>query len=261
VKDINIEALIEEAAGLITVSKSIVVFTGAGISTESGIPDFRSPGGIWEKHDPNMFTFGNFIARSDIRKMQWKLFTEGKMAGDAKPNTAHFAVADLDKLGKLDCVVTQNIDFLHQRAGVPDNKVLELHGTMRWAYCLNCGKRYYYEEIKKRLDSGDSDPKCQDCHGIIKPDVVLFGEAMPEVTLEEAYSRAATCDLCIVIGSSLVVYPAALVPYRAVEARARLIIINLSQTALDDQADVLIHAKAGETMPDIVKSVKRKLNA
>jgi NAD-dependent deacetylase len=216
----NPAELIDRAADLIVQARNILVFTGAGISTESGIPDFRSPGGLWNRYDASQMTYGNFLASAENRKMHWEILTGGGLGGEAQPNPAHYAITELDRLGKLDCVVTQNIDYLHQKAGVPESKVFELHGSVRWAYCLNCGQRYEMQIVKLRLAAGDSDPRCESCRGILKPDVVMFGEAMPEVILEESNYRAAACDLCLVVGSSLVVYPAALVPYRAVQSRA-----------------------------------------
>jgi NAD-dependent deacetylase len=161
-------------------------------------------------------------------------------------------------LGKLDCVITQNVDNLHQKAGVPGDKVFELHGNMQWTVCLSCGKRYPLTEIKVRLDAGEEIPDCEVCHGILKPDAVFFGEALPVEVLEEATERSRNCDLFIVIGSTLIVYPAADMPVHAVKRGAKLVIINLSSTPMDWKATVLIRAKAGETMSRIIKRVTEK---
>jgi NAD-dependent deacetylase len=256
----DLEALAEKAADLILESRKLVVFTGAGISTESGIPDFRSPGGIWDRFDPDDFTISKFLHNPESRRKQWQMFGEGMITEKAEPNDAHVAIAELYKLGKLDCVITQNIDNLHQKAGVPDDMVFELHGNMKWAVCLKCGRRYEFGAIKSRLDSGEEIPDCQDCRGMLKPDIVMFGEQLPVDTLNEASHRAMASDLFIVIGSTLIVYPAAYMPIYAVESGARLIIVNLSDTSMDSRAAVLIKARAGETMANIVRKVKEKIS-
>ena len=138
----NLNTLADRIANLIVNAKRVVVFTGAGVSTESGIPDFRSPGGIWERFDPNDFTYQRFISNPEARRKWWQILRERGVTTEAEPNPAHYAVAELHKLDKLDCVITQNIDNLHQKAGVPDDKVFELHGNMKWTVCLSCGKRY-----------------------------------------------------------------------------------------------------------------------
>jgi len=187
------------------------------------------------------------------------MLREGGLTTGAKPNLAHYAIAELDSLGKLDCVITQNVDNLHQKAGVPGDKVFELHGNMQWAVCLNCGRRYPFEHVKARLDEGEEIPDCEACHGILKPDAVFFGESLPREVLEEATHRSSNCDLFIVIGSTLVVYPAAYMPSYAVSSRAKLVIINLGSTPMDQEATLVIRAKAGETMAKVIQRVKEKL--
>ena len=243
---------------LIISARKLVVFTGAGISTESGIPDFRSPGGIWSRFDPDDFTYQKFVSDPESRRKQWQMLGEGHLTTMAKPNPAHYAIAELDKLGRLDCVITQNVDNLHQKAGVLADKVFELHGNMQWAVCLSCGQRYPFEQIKVRLDEGEEIPDCEVCHGMLKPNAVLFGEPLPYEVLTEASHRSSNCDLFIVIGSTLVVYPAAYMPIYAVQAGAKLVIINLSSTPMDAEATVLIRAKAGEAMSKIVDKVREK---
>jgi len=255
----NLDALAQEAAELIADARKLVVFTGAGISTESGIPDFRSPGGIWSRFDPEDFTYQKFVADPEARRKQWRMLGEGHLTTDAKPNPAHYAIAELDRLGKLDCVITQNVDSLHHKAGVPAEKVFELHGNVQWVVCLSCGRRYPFEQIKARLEGGEEIPDCEECQGMLKPDAVLFGEQLPAEVLQEASQRSSDCDLFIVVGSTLIVYPAAYMPIYAVRGGARLIIINLSDTPLDAQAAVLIRAKAGEAMSKIVDRVKEKI--
>ena len=254
----DLETLTDKVADLIIKSRKLVVFTGAGISTESGIPDFRSPGGIWDRFDPEDFTYQKFVSDLESRRRQWRMLREGVLTGAASPNPAHDAIAELNRLGRLDCVITQNIDNLHQKAGVPDDRVFELHGNMQWAVCLDCGRRYAFSEIKPRLEKGEEIPDCEACQGMLKPDIVMFGEQLPSQVLHEASQRAYGCDLFIVIGSTLVVYPAAYMPIYATSAGARLVIINLSSIPMDHQATVLIRAKAGETMSKIVQKVREK---
>lgn len=255
----SLESLIEKVAGYIVESRRTVVFTGAGISTESGIPDFRSPGGIWERFDPDDFTFEKFISSAETRRKQWQMFGEGLLTDQAMPNAAHFAIAELYSMGKLDCVITQNIDNLHAKAGVPYDKVFELHGNMRRVRCLDCGRQFLFDEIALRLGRGEEIPDCRECGGMLKPDIVMFGEQLPFAVLEEATRHSRSADLFIVVGSSLVVYPAAYMPQYALQAGATLIIVNLSDTPLDDKASVVINAKAGETMSAIVNRVKEKI--
>ena len=257
----DLEILTGRVADLMLNSRKIVVFTGAGVSTESGIPDFRSPGGIWDRFDPEDFTYQKFVSDPDSRRKQWQLLWGGDLIETAEPNPAHYATAELYKLNKLDCVITQNIDGLHQKAGVPDDKVLELHGNMKRVSCLKCGRRYPLAQIKARLDKGEGIPDCEVCRGILKPDIVLFGEVLPEKVFEEAACHSANCDLFIVIGSTLIVYPAAHMPAYAIEAGARLVIINLSATPMDQQATVLVRAKAGETMTKVIRKLTRKMGS
>ena len=255
----DLDTLANQVADLILSARRIVVFTGAGVSTESGIPDFRSPGGIWSRFDPDDFTYQKFVADPEARKKHWQLLGEGSLTTEARPNPAHHAVAELDRLGKLDCVITQNVDNLHQKAGVPDDKVFELHGNLLWATCLGCGRRYPFEQMKVRLDAGEEVPDCEACHGILKPSAVFFGEALPADVLREATHRSHSSDLFIVIGSTLVVYPAAYMPMYAADSGAKLVIINLSSTPMDDKATVLIRAKAGEAMSKVLQGVREKI--
>jgi NAD-dependent deacetylase len=254
----KLDDLMEKVAELIVNAKKLVVFTGAGVSTESGIPDFRSPGGIWERFDPDDFTYQKFVADPEARRKQWQMLGEGHLTTLAEPNLAHYAIADLDRMGKLDCVITQNVDNLHQKAGVPDDKVFELHGNMQRVVCLGCGKLYPFEQIKLRLDRGEQIPDCEACHGMLKPNAVLFGEQLPYEVLTEASHRSSNCDLFIVVGSTLVVYPAAYMPVYAVQAEAKLVIVNLSSTPMDEEATVLIKAKAGEALSRIVDKVRER---
>ena len=247
---------IERLAQLIIESQKVIVFTGAGISTESGIPDFRSPGGIWSRYDPEDFTIQRFLSSPAARKTIWKMSIEGGLLTEAEPNLAHHAVAELHRLGKLDCVITQNIDSLHQKAGVPEDRVFELHGNVRWVVCLSCRRRFPMPEVLQRIKDGIAVPDCPDCQGILKPDAVFFGEALPQETLQEAIRRAQNCDLFIVIGSTLVIYPAAYIPTYAGEAGATLAIVNLTPTPFDHYAAVVIRGKAGEIMSKVMEEVR-----
>ncbi len=238
----------------------VVVFTGAGVSTESGIPDFRSPGGFWTKFDPEDFTIDKFVSNAETRRKQWRFLISGDLLKEAVPNAAHEAIAELEALGRLDCVITQNIDNLHQKAGNDPGRVYELHGTLHWIRCLECGGRYALEEILKKYRMTDEPPACERCGGIMKPDVIFFGEALPEETLREATRRAGCCDLLIVVGSSLVVYPAATMPVIAKRSGAKLVIVNLTPTPADEIADIVINAFAGETLMRIAAEVKRRLS-
>ncbi len=251
---------IERLAELVAGARHLVAFTGAGVSTESGIPDFRSPGGIWDRFDPNEFTYQNFVGSEAGRKRYWEL---GRMTYPvirrAEPNPAHHALVTLWRLGRLDCVITQNIDDLHQRAGLPRELVLELHGNATRARCLSCEKPYERERIQQWLESGVEVPQCDPpCGGIIKPRTVMFGEAMPQRELEEAERRARASDLFLVVGSSLVVYPAAYMPLHAKQAGARLAIVNLSETPHDDQADLVIRGSAAGVLAAVVERAQSR---
>ena len=252
------EDLVKRVARMIGNAKKIVVFVGAGLSTESGIPDFRSPGGVWDKYDPEDFYFQNFISNRSKREKYWEMATEMYDAmKDAKPNAGHIAVAELEKLGKLDCLITQNIDGLHFKAGNSEDKVLELHGTAMHVACLDCRRRYDRAPIQERIAAGDKAPECDACRGLLKPATISFGQAMPERETAEAFRRSADCDLFIVIGSSLVVYPAAQMPVVAKQSGAKLVIVNRDETACDKRADVIINGQAGAIMAAILDEVKK----
>jgi NAD-dependent deacetylase len=244
---------IDRAARFLVGAQRTVVFTGAGVSTESGIPDFRSPGGLWDRYDPRELTYHNFISTESGRRLYWEIGRRSyPIMRSAEPNPAHLAIAELDRLGRLDCCITQNVDNLHQRAGLAPEKVIELHGNATRARCLACERRYAREVVQEWLDGGVDVPACPACGGIIKPYTVLFGESMPAREMAEAERRARAADVFVVVGSSLVVYPAAYLPAHAREGGATLIIINLSPTPYDAQADVLITGKAGEVMDAVI---------
>ena len=252
---------IEKVAQWIITSKRTVVFAGAGLSTESGIPDFRSPGGVWDRYDPQDFYFQNFLSNETSREKYWQMATEMyEPMKKAQPNPAHLAIAEMEKLGKLDCVITQNVDGLHFKAGNSEERVLQLHGTAMHVSCLSCRKSYDRDMIQERLrKTGGKAPRCDVCGGFLKPATISFGQSMPEKETEEAHRRSSLCDLFIVIGSSLVVHPAASMPLVAKQNGARLVIINRDPTPYDDMADAVIHGQAGTTMAGILKKLREKL--
>jgi len=244
---------IQKGADLIRAASKILVFTGAGLSTESGIPDFRSPGGIWERYDPSDFYFDRILSDEKARINYWKMSAETYATmRDAQPNAAHLALKNLEDTGKLLSIVTQNIDALHHKAGNSAAKIIQVHGTAFTVSCLNCGKQYPRDEIEDRIKAGEAVPYCKACQGILKPDTISFGQAMPQDKMALAVKHAGECDLCIVLGSSLVVYPAAHVPATAAEAGAKLIIINRDRTALDPHAALVLHRTLGEVLPPMV---------
>ena len=247
------DPLIAKGADMINKAEKILVFSGAGLSTESGIPDFRSPGGLWSKYDPSDFYFDKIISDEKARVKYWQMSTETyQIIKDAVPNRAHLAIKTLEDMEKLIAIVTQNIDRLHHKAGNSPDKIIEIHGTVSSVSCLDCGKTYDRDDIEERLRSGVKVPYCDDCSGILKPDTISFGQAMPTEKMALAFTYAQECNLCIVLGSSLVVYPAASVPAHAVERGAALMIINRDETPLDSQADVVIHESVSSALGQMV---------
>lgn len=244
---------IARLSDLVDACERAVVFTGAGISTESGIPDFRSPGGLWTRMKP--IQFQDFVRSREVRREAWARRFEGEdTIAAAQPNAGHRAVARLVGMGIVSAVVTQNIDGLHQLAGVPDDRVIEVHGTARYCKCLACGSRYDNAEVRQMwADSGGEAPDCTVCGGIIKSATISFGQPMPESEMERAAAEALSCDLMLAIGSSLVVYPAAGVPLTAKRNGARLVILNREETELDHLADLVINAEIGPVLSAVAK--------
>jgi NAD-dependent deacetylase len=241
----------EALAHLIHAAKRIVVFTGAGISTESGIPDFRSPGGIWSKS--RVIYFDEFMRSRDARIEAWtRLFNGRKMLSGAEPNAGHRAVAKLFERGLLTHVITQNVDGLHQASGVPDDRVIELHGNSTYAKCLECGARYTLDDMQTQFEATGEPPSCEVCCGHVKSATISFGQAMPEREMGRAQQATEACDLMIAIGSSLVVYPAAGFPILAKRLGAKLAILNREPTDMDEIADVVVNAEIGPTLSRIV---------
>jgi NAD-dependent deacetylase len=251
---------IETVSEWIAQARRIIVFTGAGVSTESGIPDFRSAGGLWDRYDPDEFRFRRFLESEETRKKYWKMHTEiYELFTKVRPNVAHEACVELDRLGRLECVITQNVDNLHVEAGLAPDKVIEIHGNALQVGCLECDARHPRSEVQRWLEAGEEVPLCRKCGGLLKPRTISFGQGMPVEEMQEAEARMKRCDLFIVIGSSLVVYPAADMPVRAKGNGARLVIINMTPTPFDEQADVVIYGKAGEAMGQILDRVKQIL--
>lgn len=246
----------KKGAKLMLESKKILIFSGAGLSTESGIPDFRSHGGLWEKYDPSDFYFDRILSDENSRKKYWQMSSEFyTLMKDASPNRAYTAIKEIEDMGKLLAIVTQNVDSLHHKAGNSPEKIIEIHGTAFKVSCLKCGKKYERQEIQKRIETKESVPYCDLCSGVLKPDTISFGQSMPEDKLAKAFSMAAECDLCMVLGSSLVVYPAASVPEHAVKKGAKLIIVNKDVTPLDNKADLLIHDSLSKTMDCFISNM------
>lgn len=238
---------IDDLRRLIAEAKCIVAFTGAGISTESGITDFRSPGGIWTRYRP--IDFRDFVASEDMRKESWrrKFATESTLKR-ATPNAGHRALARLVEDGRMSAIVTQNIDGLHQASGVPSEKVIELHGNSTYAACLSCRRRHELEWVREIFANGETLPECVACGGILKTATISFGQAMPVAEMNRAQDLAMEADLMLALGSSLVVYPAANIPIIAKRNGARYAIINRDPTDQDEIADLVINAEIGATM-------------
>jgi len=237
---------IDKFRALLDGSRRAVVFSGAGISTESGIPDFRSPGGVWSKLQP--IYFQDFVASEEVRKEAWRRrFANTDGWNNAQPNRGHVAVAQLVERGKVASVITQNVDNLHQISGVPDEQTIELHGNATYAKCLQCGVRIELSVIEVEFRRTGTVGPCS-CGGIIKSATISFGQSMPEAAMRRASVETELCDLFIVLGSSLVVFPAADFPVAAKHHGAQLAIVNREPTPLDELADVVIHAGIGDTL-------------
>ena len=236
---------------LLEVSHRVVVFTGAGISTESGIPDYRSPGGIWTKYTP--VDFQDFVRSEDMRREAWrrKVATHDAVA-EAEPSRGHRAVAELVRRGTVACVITQNVDGLHQRSGIADDRIVELHGNTTYARCLACGARHELAPIYAAFAIDETLPLCDACGGLVKTATISFGQQMPEAEMQRAEQETLRCDLFISIGSSLRVYPAAGFPSLAKQKGALLAIVNREATGLDMEADLLVHAEIGPTLGEAV---------
>jgi NAD-dependent protein deacetylase/lipoamidase len=248
----DLETAIDELQGLVDGARVIAPFTGAGISTECGIPDFRSPGGLWTKNKP--IPFDEFLASQDMRDEAWRRrFAMDAQFSAARPGRGHLALASLYRTGKAPAVITQNIDNLHQSSGISAEHVIELHGNNSYALCLACGRRYELSWVRQQfLAAGERAPDCGDCGGHIKTATISFGQAMPEQEMLRAERLTLDCDLFLAVGSSLVVWPAAGFPLLAKRNGARLVIINREPTEFDEIADLVIRQDIGTVLSPFV---------
>ncbi len=238
---------IDRLRDLLAASKRAVAFTGAGVSTESGIPDFRSPGGLWTKYKP--IYFDDFVRSEEMRRESWRRkFAMENVLDRAEPNRGHLALAQLVRRGVMSHIITQNIDNLHQNSGVPDEQVIELHGNNSYARCLGCHARYEIDPIREAFLRDETLPICDQCGGMIKTATISFGQSMPEEEMRRAQEAVLACDLMLVAGSSLVVFPAAGFPAMAKQNGAKLVIVNRDPTDLDDMADLVLNKELGETL-------------
>jgi NAD-dependent deacetylase len=247
---------LETVAEWISSAGSVVALTGAGISTESGIPDFRGPKGVWTTNpgSEKLSDIRWYMAERDVRVAAWQGRLEHP-AWTAEPNAGHRALADLERMGKLDTLVTQNVDGLHQRAGSSPERVVEVHGTMRDVVCMACGERAPMERALDRVRAGEDDPPCRTCGGILKSATISFGQSLVAEDLDRAQQAAACCDLFLALGTSLTVYPVAYLPEEALAAGARLVIVNAEPTPYDGRAQATFSDPIGDVLPRLVKLV------
>jgi NAD-dependent deacetylase len=249
---------LSRAAAVLREHLPILAFTGAGISTESGIPDFRGPNGLWTKMDPADFTIEKYLADPERRKRGWRMHAEGSLWGsraELTPNAAHLALVDLYREQRLVGCVTQNIDGLHLQAGLPEEAVAEVHGHVRDARCYTCGLTWPTEEILVRVDRGEEEPRCEACGGIIKTTTVMFGENLPEDVVDRAWSLAYKAQSVLAIGTTLGVWPAAEIPFAMVQAGKPMVIVNEGETEMDRLATVLLSGKAGALVSELAKRI------
>ncbi|MBY0566989.1 MAG: Sir2 family NAD-dependent protein deacetylase [Hyphomonadaceae bacterium] len=238
-------------ARYLSAAQRVVVFTGAGISTESGIPDFRSPGGVWSKMKPIMFQ--DFVASPGVRREAWtRVFNKTAGWTGAKPNAGHEAVAALANAGKVAAIITQNVDNLHQDSGAALEKIIELHGNASYAKCLDCGQRHELDDLQLPYERGE-EIVCTYCAGLLKTATISFGQSMPEAEMIRATEESRACDLFLVLGSSLVVFPAAGLPIEAKRHGAKLIIVNREPTDLDNYADLVLNEEIGPLLTDTLR--------
>jgi len=240
-------------AGWLADARRITVLTGAGISTESGIPDFRGPQGLWTTNPEaqRMFTLSSYVSDPEVRRRSWRNRREHP-AWTAEPNAGHRALVDLERTGRLRAVVTQNIDGLHQRAGSDPERVIEIHGTLWRAECLSCHRRVPMADVLARVDAGEDDPDCAACGGLLKSATISFGQALDPAVLRAATVAAVDCELFLAVGTSLTVHPAAALPDLARTAGARLVVVNAEPTPYDEVADAVLREPIGRVLPRLV---------
>jgi NAD-dependent deacetylase len=248
---------IERVGGWLASAQRVTVLTGAGISTDSGIPDFRGPQGVWTKNPAaeKTSTLQHYLADPEVRRTAWKVRADAAL-WSAQPNAGHRAIVDIEAEGKLHAVVTQNIDELHQKAGNDPALVIEVHGTAWWTRCLSCGDRRPMAETLERVRAGEEDPPCEVCGGILKSDTISFGQALVPDVIDRAMAACRVCDVLLAVGSTLAVYPAAGGVPLAAAAGARVVIINGAATELDGLADVVLRGSISELLPAVVAASK-----
>ncbi len=244
------DAMLDQVRGWIGAAERLVALTGAGISTDSGIPDFRGPQGLWTRNPlaEKMSDIRYYVADPEVRKLSWQNRLESP-AWNARPNAGHRALVELERRGKLHALVTQNIDEMHQIAGNSPERVIEVHGTMRRVMCLSCGRRGPMQETLDRVRAGESDPACLECGGILKSDTISFGQALVPEVIERALRSAAEADLLLAVGSSLQVYPVAGAVPAARDSGARIVIVNAEPTPFDEIADAVLAGSISEILP------------
>ncbi|MFP3914741.1 MAG: SIR2 family NAD-dependent protein deacylase [Actinomycetota bacterium] len=251
-------AELDRAVEVLSGVDQILVFTGAGVSTESGIPDFRGPNGLWTRVDPDDFTIQRYVRNPELRRQGWRMHAAGELWGarsEVKPNPAHLAIVDLYEAGRLAGCVTQNVDGLHLVAGLPESRVAELHGNVRRVVCLGCDATWPTEEILRRVDAGEEDPACPHCGGILKTSTVMFGELLPESEMQKAWAFAGLAGAVLVVGSTVGVWPAADIPVTMAREGKPMVIVNRGATEADHLATVRIEGSAGEILPPLVSSL------
>ncbi|HSM45171.1 MAG TPA: Sir2 family NAD-dependent protein deacetylase [Acidimicrobiia bacterium] len=249
---------IERAGEVLGGAEQILVFSGAGLSTESGIPDFRGPDGLWTKVDPDDFTIDRYVVNRDLRVQGWKMHVDGELWGarsSVRPNQGHMAIVRLHEKGRLAGVVTQNIDGLHYESGLADDLVAELHGNVRNSHCMTCGASWPTETVLQWVEAGAEDPKCPECGGMVKTDTVMFGEMLPDEEVRQASIFLAVADAVLVVGSTVSVWPAADIVMRAATQGKPIVVINRGETEVDHLAAAKIEAGIGEVLPDLVDRI------
>lgn len=249
---------VERAAEILRPAERILVFSGAGLSTESGIPDFRGPDGLWTKLDPEDFNIDRYVESRELRVRGWRMHVEGQLWGArsrVEPNRGHMAIVRLHEAGRLAGVVTQNVDGLHYKSGLADDMVAELHGNVRHSRCISCQARWSTETVLLWVEGGEEDPICPHCGGIVKTETVMFGEMLPEVEVRQSSMFLAVSDAVLVVGSTVSVWPAAGVVMRAATQSKPIVVINKGETEADHIAAVKIEAGIGEVLPDLVDQI------
>jgi NAD-dependent deacetylase len=255
-------ATVGDVAAWVDSAERITVLTGAGISTDSGIPDFRGPNGVWTKNPAAEKTASieHYLGDAEVRRQAWQNRLHSP-AWAAEPNAGHLALVELERRGKLHALITQNIDGLHQKAGSDPSKVVEIHGTIHIVTCWSCGERAPMERALERVRNGEEDPSCRTCGGILKSATISFGQSLVQADLERAERAAMTCDLLLAVGSTLSVYPAAGVVPVAKRMGARVVILNAEPTPLDDLADAVLRGQISEVLPAIVRGARPRSSA